>query len=357
MSIDRRPFKAPQDLNLTSALSANYQPRNQFLSTEQIMALPSADWLIKGLVPADSLGVFYGKPGAGKTFLSLAIALSIGHGIQCFGRRTVQGGVAIVAGEGARGLQNRLRAWHEFHGRDWKDFRAVQVLPHPIDLLDADSVEGLILDIAHRFGGEAPKMVVFDTLARCFGDGDENRQADMARLIAAGNLVQKAFDCAVVFIHHTPKESDELRGSSVLEGASDFIIRVGKTETGMEAFIRKMKDGKDGLVLGFRMESQHLGTDGDGDPILTPVAVLEGEVRECAAPPADAAPAGKNQSAVLAVLTAAGEAGLTSDEWREAAKASGAVGGGNPNRAFREARAALERDKLVMAEGDRFLAA
>jgi hypothetical protein len=134
-------------------------------------------------------------------------------------------------------------------------------------------------------------------------------------------------------------------------------LRVSKTESGMETHVRKLKDGKDGVVLGFRMESQNLGTDEDGDTILTPVAVLEGEVRECAAPPADAAPAGKNQSAVLAVLAAAGEAGLTGDEWRDAAKASGAVGGANPARAFREARAALERDKLVLAEGDRFLAA
>jgi len=357
MTIDRRPFTAPQDLDLTSALSADYRPRSRFLSLDQIMALPPADWLIKGLVPANSLGVFYGKPGAGKTFMSLAIALSIGHGIPCFGRRTVQGGVAIVAGEGARGLQNRLRAWHEFHGREWKGFRAVQVLPHPIDLMDADRVEGLILDIAHRFEGKLPEMVVFDTLARCSGDGDENRQADMARLIAAGDLVRQALDCSVVFIHHTPKEADELRGSSVLEGASDFVLRISKTETGMEAFIRKMKDGKDGLVLGFRMESQHLGTDDDGDPILTPVAVLEGEVREGTAPSAEAAPAGKNQTAVLAVLAAAGEAGMTEDEWRNAAKASGAVGGGNPNRAFREAREALVRDRLVLPEGNRFLAA
>ncbi|WP_068495503.1 AAA family ATPase [Paramagnetospirillum marisnigri] len=357
MTTERRPFKAPQDLDLNSALSADYRPQSRFMSLNEIMALPKADWLVKGLIPLDGLGVIYGKPGAGKTFLALAMALSIGHGMPCFGRRAVQGGVAFVAGEGARGLQNRLRAWHAFHDRDWRNFGAVQVLPHPIDLLDAGKVERLVLDIAHRFQGEPPKMVVFDTLARCFGDGDENRQADMSRLVEAGELVRRAFKCAVVIIHHTPKESDELRGSSVLEGASDFVLRVSKTESGMETHVRKLKDGKDGVVLGFRMESQNLGTDEDGDTILTPVAVLEGEVRECAAPPADAAPAGKNQSAVLAVLAAAGEAGLTGDEWRDAAKASGAVGGANPARAFREARAALERDKLVLAEGDRFLAA
>ncbi len=357
MSFERKPYKAPHDLDLTSALSATYRPRNRFLSIREIMALPPAEWLSKPLIPANALGVVYGKPGVGKSFFTLSLALSLSRGMPVFGRPTAQGGVAIVAGEGASGLQNRLRAWHEFHGLDGQEFEAVKILPYPVDLLDADGVERLILDIVHQFPDGPPKLVVFDTLSRGFGDGDENRQADMARLIEAAELVRRTLNCTVLFVHHTPKDSDELRGSSVLEGAADFVLRVAKSEAGMEVFVRKMKDGKDGLTLGFRMASQHLGIDGDGDPIMTPVAVLEGEVREAPAAGTDAVPAGKNQSAVLAVLAEAGEAGLTGDEWRDAAKASGAVGGGNPNRAFRDARDALVRDELVLVEGNRFLAA
>ncbi|MCK8259041.1 AAA family ATPase, partial [Erwinia amylovora] len=79
MTIDRRPFKAAQDLDLTSVLSADYRPHSRFLSLNEIMAIPKADWLVKGLIPLDGLGVVYGKPEAGKTFLTLAMALSIGH--------------------------------------------------------------------------------------------------------------------------------------------------------------------------------------------------------------------------------------------------------------------------------------
>ncbi|CAA7616579.1 AAA family ATPase [Magnetospirillum sp. UT-4] len=356
MSYERKPFKAPHDLDLASALDAAFRPRNRFLTLSEIMALPPAEWLVKGLVPANGFQVVYGKPGAGKTFFVLSMALSIAHGMQCFGRRTAQGNVALVAGEGVVGLQNRVKAWHRFHGLDLDGCDGVAVLPQPSNLLDADNVEQLVLDIHHRFGGQPVRLVVFDTLARCFGDGDENRQADMARLIEAGELVRRALGCAVLFVHHTPKEADELRGSSVLEGASDAVLRVSKGDAGMEVFVRKMKDGKDNLAFGFGMEAVEVGIDADGDPILTPVAVLEGEVREGSAAPADAAPSGKNQQAVLAVL-AAHEGGLTDDEWRDQAKATGAVGGANPNRAFREARAALMKARLVLAEGDRFLAA
>jgi hypothetical protein len=165
MSYDRKPYKAPQSIDLASTLGGDYRPRCRFLSCEQIAALPAANWLVKGLIPSDGLGVLYGKPGAGKTFLMLAMALSLGHGMPCFGRRAVQGNVAIVAGEGARGLQNRIKAWHQLHGRDTHQFGAVQVLPHAINLLDADEVEGLIRDIHHSFRGEPVRMVVFDILS------------------------------------------------------------------------------------------------------------------------------------------------------------------------------------------------
>lgn len=357
MSNDRTPFKLPHEINLASALAPTYRPKHFFLDLPGIMRLPPADWLVKGLFPSDGLGVVYGRPGAGKTFFLLANALSIGHGMACFNRTAVKGNVAIVEAEGSNGLQNRIRAWHEFHGLDWSQCPSVRVLPRPVDMLDADGTERLILDIHHLFGGEPIALVIIDTMARCFGDGDENRQPDMARFISGCELVRHTFHCAVCVVHHTPKDSDELRGSSALEGAADFVIRIGKSETGREAFVRKMKDGKDNITFGFRMESQNIGQDADGDAVLTPVAVLDGDERVGVAPSSEAVPTGKNQTAVLAVLVAAGTAGLSNDEWRDASKAAKAVGGGNPPRAFRDARDALLRDGLVLVEGDRYFAA
>jgi hypothetical protein len=199
-------------------------------------------------------------------------------------------------------------------------------------------------------------MIVIDTLARCFGDGDENRQPDMARFVEALDLLRRTFGCAVVVLHHTPKEADEMRGSSALEGACDVVIRAGKSDRGYEAFVRKQKDGASGIAFGFEMQSRVVGIDEDGEPITSLVAVLDGEGRETSAPANDTEPKGRNQAAILEVLAGHPD-GLTDEGWREAAKTAGAIGGANPNRAFRDARDALKKAGLVMEDGGRFFGA
>jgi len=356
MSYDRKPF--PISIDLSNVGSVPHQSRHLFLSLDEVLSQPSMPWLIKNLIGRDGLTVIYGKPGSGKTFLVLALTLSIGHGMDCFGRRTLQGGVAIVAGEGSGGLRNRIKAWHDHHGLDPAECPGVKVLPNPVNMLDPDAVADLIKAIAQQFLGVALRVVVIDTLARCFGDGNECLQPDMSRFVEGCDLIRRSLGCAVIVIHHTPKEGDDMRGSGALEGATDTALRVSKTQTtDFEAFVTKQKDGLADIAFGFQMVGCEVGRDEDDEPTTSLVAVLNGEGHPAAAPVADAVPAGKNQSAVLAVLAEAGEAGLTGDEWRDAAKASGAVGGGNPNRAFREARDALVRDKLVLVEGNRFLAA
>lgn len=343
--------------DLSDALLPSYTPRNAVLSLDDIMALPSAEWLVKGVIPANGVGVIYGRPSAGKTFFSLSVGLSIAHGLSCFGRNTLQGNMAIVAAEGASGLRNRVQGWHDHHGLDWRGFPAVQVVPNPVNLLDSTSARALIQDLHHAFRGDSPRLVIVDTLARCFGDGDENRQPDMARFVEGCELIQRKFDCAVCVVHHTPKDGDELRGSGALEGAAEFVIRINKTETAVkEAFIRKMKDGKDNFTLGFHLKEMVLGTDSDGEPITTEVAVLEGDIRAGGTLTGNVAPTGKNQNAMLEILVDAGASGLTEDMWRDLARKADAIGGANPYRAIREAREALVKNGRVRQEADRFIA-
>ena len=39
------------------------------LTTDELEALPDPEWLIEGILPSGGLGVLYGQPGAGKSFL------------------------------------------------------------------------------------------------------------------------------------------------------------------------------------------------------------------------------------------------------------------------------------------------
>lgn len=334
--------------------AANHKPTFKLLTTADLMQMPAPQWLVKGLIRSDGLGVIYGAPGEGKTFLTLSLMLSILHGVRCFDRRTdhSDGVIVYVAGEGVGGLMPRARAWLQHHGIDPNAPSGARYIQCPVPLLDPQAVEKVILDIKHEVRGAPVKMVIFDTLARCFGDGDENLQTDMNRFVAACSLIQRELSCAVWVVHHQPKGSDDMRGSSALPGAADTILRVSKTTQGLQVEVRKQKDGQDGIALLAQLETLDLGPDEDGEPVEMPVAVLDGgtvQVQE------QNEPKSKNQTALLDVLRLAGAKGLTDREWRDAANAAG-IGGKNPNRAFRESRDALLKDRHVVKEDGIYIA-
>ncbi len=67
--------------------------------------------LIKGLVPKNALTVIWGPPSCGKSFLTLDAAIHIAINRDYQGRRTVQGPVVYLSGEGGKQINNRVEAW------------------------------------------------------------------------------------------------------------------------------------------------------------------------------------------------------------------------------------------------------
>ena len=68
-------------------------------------------------------------------------------------------------------------------------------------------------------------IVVIDTLNRVMPGGDENSSEDMGAVIAAAKLIEREFDCVVLFVHHSGKdEAKGSRGHSSLKGATDAEI-------------------------------------------------------------------------------------------------------------------------------------
>ena len=59
----------------------------------ELGAVQAPDRLDRRLLGEGSLATIYGAPGSGKSFLSLAISLSIARGETCMGRRVLQGAV------------------------------------------------------------------------------------------------------------------------------------------------------------------------------------------------------------------------------------------------------------------------
>lgn len=329
----------------TTALSPE-PGRRRLLNINELMGRGAPAWLVKGVIPQECLGMIVARPGQGKTFLATDIALSVAHGLPVLGRRVLPGLSVIVAGEGVAGLSQRVAGWHIANEIDPAHAPAY-VLPGPLDLMDTQAVVAFINEVQgiSRKCGAPVRIVFIDTLARCSGGGDENLQRDMGRLIANCDLIRTTLGCAVILIHHQSKDSDGPRGSTVLPGACDSILAIRKTDAGMEVEISKQKDGQDGLTFGCALTPVQTGVDDEGDIITTLVCSfvpgLEGVAR------ATNENLGKNQQGLLDLLRAAGDAGLPQDEWEEAARLSGLVGGAKPKRAFREALDALTAKGLV----------
>lgn len=208
----------------------------RFLNLAEMLTEPQPpEWLILGYLEAYTLAVLFGAPGSMKSFLALDMLLCIASGLPWHGAKVPKpGAVFYIAGEGFRGVVKRIQAWVVAHGVNIEDV-PLFTADTPVQFLDhaeAEAVTVAVADLAEKHG--APRLLVVDTLARCFG-GDENSTQDMSAFVSALDRLRNRFGCAVLVIHHTGHgEKDRARGSSVLNGALDFeysLKAVGDTRT------------------------------------------------------------------------------------------------------------------------------
>lgn len=217
------------------------------LTLDEIADLPPVEWLIEGHLPQDGLGVIYGEPRIGKTFIALDWALSLASGTEWLGNRIHCGEVVYIYAEGVRGLKQRCDAWLAERGIDGfpENFRAI---PCPVNMLDGTDRSYLVTAINEA--GVRPCLIVIDTLARCFGTGDENQTKDMTTFVAGCDdlRVEHFPGATVLVVHHTGKNTDRgARGSIALTDAADVEFLVKKS-TGETISLRNTKQ-KDGALL------------------------------------------------------------------------------------------------------------
>lgn len=219
-------------------------PRLPILTLAEIATLPPVTWLVKDLIPKQSLAMVYGEPGGGKTFTALDIALTVAHGSSWHGMDTVRGQVFYVAGEGVGGFRKRIAAWHKH--RELPEAAPFYLIPKAVNLLDDAEIYDLVQTIEATRDPELPvAMVVFDTVARCMIGGDENAAQDMGKAVRNMDLVREAVGCAVMPIHHSGKDSNRgARGSTALIGAVDVSVRVDRDMDRVILTTEKQKDAE-----------------------------------------------------------------------------------------------------------------
>jgi len=232
----------------------------------------SIRWQVKGLIPADSMGMLFGASGAFKSFLALDLALHVANGMRWCDRITTQGSVVYVAAEGGAGIYRRVAAWHKKH--KLKQTQNFRVCITPLLLTLEDQV--LRLADAIRALPERPELVVIDTLSQTFS-GDENAATDVADYIRLINThIRASFGCTVTILHHTGHAASERpRGSSAITANLDFLLGCFRPDAdALEAQLEviKQKDGDKIDAQHFELAREVLGKDSDGEEVSSLVA-------------------------------------------------------------------------------------
>jgi hypothetical protein len=206
----------------------------------------------------------YGAPKSGKTFFVLDLAMAVARGVAWRGHRVKQGRVVYICAEGSGGFRDRIRAYQSVHGAEGLDMRVIAGAP---SFLSADNIREVVKSV-RAAGGAA--LVVVDTLARVIPGGDENSAEDMGLAIRHCQVIHKHTGALVLLVHHSGKDATKgMRGSSALLGAVDVEIEVAKGRDARAAQITNAKDGTEGEIFGFTLQSVPVGVDEDGDTVTS----------------------------------------------------------------------------------------
>lgn len=231
------------------------------------------NYLVKGLIPAGSLCSIYGASSSYKSFLAVSLACHIASGIPWGERRVCQGAVLCVAGEGGAGLPRRIRAW-ELMRNNGVSLDNLFRIDCPVFPASPDSAQQVILaaqDVM-RLSGLPVRLIVLDTLARCFGNSDENTARDMGSFIQGCDAIRFQTQAAMLIVHHSGKDQERgARGSSAFQAALDAefnVRREGKCNA-ITLSCTKMKDADAPDSAAYDLHEVVIYTDEDGEPVTS----------------------------------------------------------------------------------------
>lgn len=229
-------------------------------------------WLIRDFLERDSLAQVFGEPGCGKSFLAVDVACACAAGRPFHGRKVaVAAPVVYIAGEGRAGLKRRFEAWAQHHRVSLGDL-PIFLSGGPAQLCDPGSVAQVIEAVETAAANGPPALIILDTLARNSG-GDENSTSEMGDFIAACDRLRSLHGAAVLLIHHSGHlNKTRARGASAIFGALDSAFRLDMDPEGViRLTCTKMKDHEHPPPLAFRIKSECLDMDDNGEPVFSAV--------------------------------------------------------------------------------------
>jgi hypothetical protein len=252
-------------------------------------------------------------------------------GQPAFGLRTNQGSVMYVAAEDGHGMRSRVTALRRRHG----DAPSFWLVDGVSDLISEES--GDLRTLKALVAKHVPSMIVIDTLAMSFPGLEENSAEGMGKVVSISRSLTSN-GAAVVLVHHDTKAQGATpRGHSLLNGALDVALQLfPRDEFGVvRGKLSKNRNGSCERNIAFKIDTEELGTDGDGDAItaalVAEVAQSNGFRRQKLAP---------SETAALRLLQKCSD-GRTmqcpEDRWRSKCNESRTVSGSDNNESRRKA--------------------
>lgn len=235
--------------------------KDQLLTHDHLAHIQPPESLIENWLYRNSLAWLAGKPGDGKSFIALDMAYSVATGQPWQHHPTHQETVLYIAAEGASGLSIRANAWTATHGNP--NYLPIWYLPLAPNLttpleIDVQALLQVIQDIQ-------PGLIIIDTQARVTTGAEENSSKDMGRFVDSLETLRAANPATYLTVHHTPRNGDNLRGSTALEGAADTVLRSIKDGDRLTLECKKQKNAAPAEDLTLYMQSH-------GDSIYLDIA-------------------------------------------------------------------------------------
>jgi hypothetical protein len=256
------PYTRPAELAAFDQPANDPGPVRRFYWAKEARSFAPPQWLIRGLLPQNTLVLLYGESSSGKTTLAVDLGLRIATAMKVHDSPCQKGAVLHVAGEDEVGLRQRVEAFCRRHEVQDPSYA---ILPGRLDLADDRSVDALIADIqaASTERGEPVVLVIIDTLARC-ASIDENSSREMGEVVTQCDRVKRETGAAVLIIHHSGKEEKKgARGSSALRAAVDSEIQVLSKDGSRGLWVTKQRNGRAQFGWHFKLQEIEVWRDGE----------------------------------------------------------------------------------------------
>jgi len=316
---------------------------------------PPMEWLLQDYIIRGAQCQLVGESTVGKTFFTVALALSIATGRDFMGKRVKQGAVAYINAEGHTGFKWRVKAYEQEYGT--LTGAPFFLSEQSTNFLD----EGCVVDVtealdnfAKRYDGKIEAIFV-DTLHRNM-QGDENSSHDFGVFMEHFQALCGRYHAAGIVNHHPGHGSKNRgRGSSSQRASLDTELLLSKKEGRTLLQHMKLKDGgpTQSPVTYHLREVTIPWKDVDGNCLTTCVPEFSEFTGSVGSGQKPVPKSGKFAIQTL-VKAMDGKPAATYEQWREAFSA-GYVGT-NPamKKAFSRAVKMLPENKVVVVNNGEY---